>query len=208
MDNLLTLSLVANIILAFVLVVFYFFIKRLSKGKKDYVLFEGKIKEAEKLLSDSRERADDTLKTAAKKAEEIIENSNFLRNDIEGDFEKSLDALFEEIKKETKISFDKASQGFSEEARKDMVSFSKNLLLETEGLKGAVSEGISQAIKNMEGELEEYKKLKMGEIEKMVAQKVDSLSKEVLGKSLSEEDNFKLALNSLEKATKNEKNEL
>jgi len=183
------------------LVLMYFFKKSSMKGKKND-LFEEKIKEAEKFIAEAEIEARQTLLNASKKSSEILEKTEFFKKDLEEDFEGILKSSFDQIRKEVGLVFKEASDDFTMQAKRDMELFSNNLHSETENIKGVITEGITGSIKNVEAEIDSYRVERIKNIDKEIQTKVDSISKDVLGKSLDINDHLTLVKQSLTNAKK------
>lgn len=200
-QNLLVYVLIfTNGLMAVGLLALLFSFKKLIKRGKKHLRFEEKIKQAEKFIAEAEIEARETLLRASGKSSEILENAEFFKKDLEGDFEGILRETFDEIRREVGIVFKKASEDFALEAKRDMELFSNNLHSETENIKGVITEGITESIKKAEEEIDAYREERLKNIDKEVKTKVDSISKQVLGKSLDIDDHLKLIKQSLIKA--------
>lgn len=200
-QNLLVYVLIfTNGLMAVGLLALLFSFKKLIKRGKKHLHFEEKIKQAEKFIAEAEIEARETLLRASGKSSEILENAEFFKKDLEGDFEGILRETFDEIRREVGIVFKKASEDFALEAKRDMELFSNNLHSETENIKGVITEGITESIKKAEMEIDAYREERLKNIDKEVKTKVDSISKQVLGKSLDIDDHLKLIKQSLIKA--------
>ena len=181
------------------LILMFLYRKTVKKGK-DYLTFQGKIKDAESFISGAQIEARETLLKASNKSADIVKKAELFKGDLEENFETALKENFDDIRREVAVIFKKASEDFSSEAKRDMQEFSANLHSETESIKGIITEGITSAIKKAEEEVDEYRAERIKNIDKEIKERVDSISKEILGKSLDMEDHLKLVTESLGKA--------
>lgn len=177
-----------------------FLYKKLVRKGKNFLIFENKIKDAERFISDAQIEARETLLKASNKSSDIVKKAELFKGDLEGYFETALKESFDDIRREVSVIFKRASEDFSSEAKRDMQEFSSNLHSETESIKGIITEGITSAIKKAEMEVDEYRVQRIKNIDKEIKERVDSISKEILGKSLDIEDHLKLVTESLGKA--------
>ena len=191
-----------NALLAVAFLVIFVFYKKLIARGKEYLLLESKVKEAEKFIETAEIQARENIEKSSRKSSEIIEKAKLFGEDLQGDFESILRESFDVIRGEVSGLFESASKDFIEEARRDMKTFSVNLHSETENIKGVITDGIVGAIKKAEEGVEVYRSARMKNIEKEVKEKVDSLAREVLGKSLDTADQMNLVIESLNRAKK------
>jgi hypothetical protein len=189
-----------NGLLALSLLSLMFLHRKMVKKSKDYLTFQGKVKDAERFILDAQIEARETLLKASNKSTDIVKKAELFKGDLEGSFETALKESFNDIRREVAVIFKRASEDFSSEAKRDMQTFSANLHSETENIKGIITEGITSAIKKAEEEVDEYRAERMKNIDKEIKERVDSISKEILGKSLDIEDHLKLVTESLGKA--------
>ncbi|HVF69186.1 MAG TPA: hypothetical protein VNA13_01330 [Xanthomonadales bacterium] len=209
---------------AILLFVFYYFF-RLNKKERELEKKEGKIDtQYHQVVDDALTRERKILDDATMEAEKIITDAEYISTSDKETLEQALHKTVEEIKKEavqtghalvenyastlkeislhSQENFQDVAKEFEDNLKKQVQDF-QNVVkgLETD-LQKQIREFNEAMLPNLERELEEYKKERIQQTEKLVANIAQKASREILNKSISVDDHQKLITESLEKAKK------
>lgn len=151
---------------------------------------------SEKINAEAREKAVRIIETAREKAVEIITEAKFGTMRESDNLSQRLDEVSEQKLVEYKKMLQNVSKSIETTAVRELSEYRKSLELETNLGQKAVGDKIVQ-------ELADYKAKRIAQIDLQIADAVKKILLDVLGRSISAEDQNKIIISSLEKA-KNE----
>jgi len=146
------------------------------------------------------------LEDATNEADQIIGEAQHVSHDTQAMVDQALKGMMHDIQQQAVHTAHAFTQSYQESLRQiatssltDFQTVAKNLEAEMEQQVRTFRETI---LPGMEKELEEYKKSRMKQTEQTISQIVQTVSQELLNKSLSLTDHQNLLIESLEKAKK------
>ena len=153
---------------------------------------------------EAKKEAEELLKNARKRSLEMIKGAEFFGEEAKEDLMEALLRVTEEYGNESKKVFDKAREDVSEVIKGILTDIKtdveKDVVEANETLKTSISEGI----KNVEVDLQSFKKERMALVENQIAEtvkiRVNEIAEKILGKSLSLGDHEKLIMDALGEA--------
>lgn len=209
---------------AILVFVFYYFLK-FNAREKELEKKEGKIDtQYHQVVDDALTRERKILDDATTEAEQILTDAEYISSSDKEVLEKALRKTVEDIQKEavqtghilinnyssalkeialhSQENFQDVSKEFEDNLKKQANDFQNIVKSLEEDLQKKVKEFSGSLLPSLEKELEEYKKERLRQTEKLVADITQKASIEILNKSISIEDHQKLITESLEKAKK------
>jgi len=198
-------------------------IKRLNSQKNELENLTNRIYEKEaEVLRDARVKAESIINEAIEKAKEIIAGSNLITTESK----KALDEAFETLLKHQTSYFEKASQDFlqeyknelqalkeknieilkntskeiEEDTAKEIQDFDNILEKETVLSQKIIEEKIEKDYSKVQKEVEEYKNEMLNKVDAQILKLLQTVSKKVIGKSLSLQEHEQLIISALEQA--------
>jgi len=200
-------------------------IKKINSQKEELEALTNQIYDKEsEVLKDARSKAETIVNDAIQKAQEIITSSNNLNSQSK----KTLDEAFETLMKHQTGYFEKASQDFLEEYKKELESLKqKNIEIlkntsksieedtlrevedfdsiiekETVASQKIIQEKIEKDYARVQKEVDEYKTQMVNKVDEQIYKILQEVSKLVLGKSLSLAEHEQLIIDALDQAKK------
>lgn len=143
------------------------------------------------LVEKAKKKADGVIEGAIEKSGEILEETEYFKNSLIDQANKTL----EDSAKENIKEFDKQLDTLSTEAVDQM---KQNL----NSLEEVTKKKVEEAMVKVEAEIEQHKQNKLASIDTAVAEKVSALGLKLLGKSISLDDHDELVVKALEEAKK------
>lgn len=200
-------------------------LKRTHKLKKEYEDISLHVHEkAEHLIEDARKKALTIIEQANLEASQMLtktkkfntKSDEALKEQIEflasqqkkileensKDLVKGYKESLEELREQNINVFKNISKDIERDAVSEIKDFRQVLEKETLVSQKVVGGKVEEEYKKIQEELVEYKKEKLQEVDKSIFALILSITKVVLGKSLSIEDHEQLVLEALEKAKK------
>jgi hypothetical protein len=198
------LTIVADIII-FVLALYYFY----------------RLREKEKLIEKERTQTDENyhhvvddalvkerkiIEDAAYQASQIIAGTNYVTSSAK----TSMDQAMKTMEGSLEQKADDASHAFSKSYASTLQQVAAQSMTEFQTithdmgieLQRQTKEFGNTLLPRLEQELDEYKKIRLQQADRMVTQIIQEVSQEILNKSLSIEDHQRLLVEALEKAKK------
>jgi hypothetical protein len=170
----------------------------------------------------TKEKAMKIIQDATVQAEDILKRANVVKTDTSDAFQKQLQELTQKqqdtlnkASEELSNSFEQTIQQIEQDdvnvlrnvaqdlqtvTEKQIESFEQKLHDETIGTQETIDEKIQQAFKKAEADVEQYKQERLEKLDTQYMHVLAELTKEILGKRLSFEDQKELVTASLEKA--------
>lgn len=190
-----------------------------SKTVKKMHLYQ---REEQHLKAQMHKKADEIIEEAREKANKIIKEAHFIKNDAQDAFGKSLDiASQNQIKDFGKVASDfresykkeldlvkneateivkKIAKDIERDTLNDLKDFKEILKKETFASQKIVEAKIEEDYKRAEQEVEAYKKERLKGVEDHIYLVLQEVSKLVLGKALSVEEHERLIIDALDNA--------
>lgn len=223
-DLVLSIFVLSIALLAMALSYYHVLRKMILREKRYDELFTKMDEQGIDLLENARRRSAGIIEEATQKAQEIINQSQSLNNDSR----KMLDEALETLIKYQTSSFEKASQEFLEEYKKELNSLrnrtveiasnvSKDIeadtIREVDDYEKIIQKETMDSQKIVEGKIEEdyakiqkevsqYKDQMFKKIDEEIYGILESVSKEAIGKSIPLAQHEQLIIDALEKAKK------
>lgn len=195
---------IPNLIL-FVIMTYYLWrilTKEQELQKKEEKIDSGYHQVVDNALSKERK----ILEDAVAEADEIIAGAQYISQESKDVVKEALEKMAVDIQKATldtaqqyRTNHDLSLKQLTMQSITDFQDITKSL---KENLQKELESFHSKLLPKMEGELEEYKRARLEQIDKVVVQIVQIASQEILNKTLSVEDHEHLVRESLEKAKK------
>lgn len=179
-------------------------------------------KEEQGLKKQMHDKADEIIEEAREKAHKIISEAHFTKNKAKDAFEQSLSVAsqnqikdFENvsqdflnlykkelnlIKSQTAEIVRKMSKDVEKDILKDLKGFKEILKKETIASQKIVGEKIEEDYKNVEQEVQVYKKEQLKKVEDHIYSVLQAVSKLVIGRALSTEEHERLIIDALNRA--------
>ena len=169
--------------------------------------------QSQKLLSDAQVSANQIVKDATSKAEAIVKGAQNIDVSQQQMIVKALEAqsqkyiaLYQTSLKAIEQQALSAVQGAPEEIKKGIQAqinlVGQNLSKELVGTQNQFRIAMDTAYKNMQIDLESYKKAKINKVDENVLEAIESIAQEVIARSIPVEDHEQLILKSLDQAKK------
>lgn len=174
------------------------------------------------VLSDAEREAEAIVREAVEKAQETLADAQYIKGDLMQSIESSMRSiaesavisfqdetkvahkqfleLFGEVQNQYKQETQKTVQALEVEAASEMDAFRKQLSAEIIESQRKADLKAEEAYQVVMGELEEYKRKKMEELDTQVKSMVERVFVEVLGKSLTSSEHEKLVIEALDSA--------
>ncbi|MEK7559500.1 MAG: hypothetical protein AAB521_04300 [Patescibacteria group bacterium] len=202
---------------------YYHVLKKMMLREQRYdELFKGMDEKAVDLLENARKKSADIIEEATQKAQQIITGGQSLNNNSR----KMLDEALETLIKQQTSYFEKASQDFLQEYKKELnflrentVEIAKNaskaieadtlkevddyekvIQQETIGSQKIVEKKIEEEYAKTQKEVSAYKVEMLKKIDEEIYAILESVSKEAIGKSIPLAQHEQLIIDALEKA--------
>lgn len=144
---------------------------------------------------------------ATKEASEIISDTQFLTKTSTEEVNKALTQMEGTIEKQAGSTSQEFTKTYSESLQKVAAHSLTEFQTITKGMETELQKQTKEfresLLPRLEKDLEEYKKMKVAQTDRIITHVIQDVSQEILNKSLTVEDHQRLLLESLEKA-KNE----
>jgi|GEM_PF-6949139 len=200
MDSQLVMYALIGLNILYGLVIVFLFASYLKLLNKDHKQNSEQTEEVKKIMAE-----------ANKKTLEMVRKTEFITDDAKKEFNDSLMTVVDEYKKQSQKTLDlvnkelesatkKITKDAFEKALGDTDQMMKTLFEDTRAVKGMITKTASEGLLKIEGELEEYRKIRLSSIEKEVRGRIDELAKALLGKILTTEDHRDLIKQALGQA--------
>lgn len=207
-DTLFQLVLLALMIPHLVLfVVFGYFLLKLRKREHELDLKEGKIDaNYHQVVDNALTKERKILEDAIAEASEIIAGAQQISKESKDVINEALQKMTVDIQKEAADT----ARNFTSNYQVSLRQLALQSLADFQGVVKTLKEDLKQEIvqfhqtllPRMEKELEEYRKARLEQTDKMVVRIIQTVSQELIGKTISMEDHQKLVIEALEKAKK------
>ena len=188
-------------------VVFGYYMLKLRAKEKNLEVKEGKIDANYHQVVDSalsKERK--ILEDAIAEAGEIIAGAQYINKESRGVIAEALQKMTVDIQKEAADTAHNFTSNYQVSLRQlslqSLAGFQEVVKSLREDLKKEIVMFHETLLPKMEKELEEYKKARLEQADKMVVRIIQSVSQELLSKTISIEDHQKLVTDALERAKK------
>ena len=172
----------------FVIILIFILLKNTKKSK-----YEGAKEEAEELLRNARKRS-----------LEMIKGAEFFGEEAKEDLMEALLRVTEEYGNESKKVFDKAREDVSNVIKGILTDIKTDVEKDVVEVNETLKKSIGEGIKNVEVDLQSFKKERMALVENQIAEtvklRVNEIAEKVLGKSLTSDDHEKLIMDALDLA--------
>jgi len=179
-------------------------------------------RESVRVLDKAKESSINILKSSTKQASKTMREAQLLSDETKKLLDSSLDTLTSKQKKEiseaTKVLIEKnkelieksqdessrdmrnLTRRLEEELLSEIEAFKNNLHQEVIESEHIVEERVHSEYEALKGELARFKKQRLASIDREIAEIVERVGKEVLGKSISTRDHEDLIIKALEQA--------
>ena len=188
-------------------VVFGYYMLKLRAKEKNLEVKEGKIDANYHQVVDSalsKERK--ILEDAIAEASEIIAGAQYINKESRDVIAEALQKMTVDIQKEAADTAHNFTSNYQVSLRQlslqSLAGFQEVVKSLREDLKKEIVMFHETLLPKMEKELEEYKKARLEQADKMVVRIIQSVSQELLSKTISIEDHQKLVTDALERAKK------
>lgn len=191
-----------------ILIFFIYYFLHLRAKEQDLNRREGKLDtDYHQVVEGALSKERKILEDAAREADQIIADSRFVSKSVKDEVGNALQSMVVDVQNEaidTARTFTANYQlSLQQLATQSMGDFRNILKGLQDDLQRQVVEFRQSLLPALEKDLQEYKKTRLKETDRMVISIVQKSAQEILNKSLSLEDHQTLVLDSLEKAKKN-----
>jgi len=189
----------------FIFVGYYFF--RMRQKEMEIDKREGKFdRDYHEIVDSALAKERKILEDATATADQIIAKAKEINQTVTTDIAKALDSMSSETQKEALITsrkfgeeYQKILSGLSRQSTNDFEAVFKEMKT---GMLTQIEEFQKSTVPILKKEVEEYKKLKMEEVDKKAVAMAQKAAEEIFNKSLPLEDQQNLVIAALEKAKK------
>lgn len=161
-------------------VIFYF---RLNKKYGELLEEEDAIKR------NLKQKSEEAFKLAAQEAKDLLNETDFFTNDLKKKFEEIVASLASQSVGELNKSIYTEMQKFSLNLKEEIIN-SQKMMRST----------MEQEYKGVRSEVEAYKKAALARVDNKIMELLQVVTRDVLGKSLSQGEHKELVIKSLEEA--------
>lgn len=180
--------------------------------------------EAQHILSRANEEATEIIRTATRKARELLEGAGTVRQDTASALETEIKALAdqhkqylqdaslkyvetyqhmaEQAQEDYLATLHAASQSMAHDAKRTLDMFESFLKDQTIGYKQQMEKKIEDLRNTVNDQVNEYKREKLKRVDKAIDEIIVSVAKLVIGRSLNIKEHNELVLRALEEAKK------
>jgi len=203
-----------GLLLIGVIITYFWLIRKYLSLEHEKVQNQAQISaQSQKLIQDAQASATQIVKDATIKAEAIIKGAQDISTNQQQVIAQALEtqsqkyiAVYQQSLKSIEGQILTAVKGAPEDIKKgiqaqiDLVG--QELAKELAGTQNQFRVAMDTAYKNMQADLENYKKAKMAKVDESIMDAVEEIAKEVVARSIPVEDHEELILKSLEQAKK------
>jgi F0F1-type ATP synthase membrane subunit b/b' len=211
---------ILSLALAAVAVSYVFLLMRLGKSEKDKIFLQSKIRDqTSEILKDAHEKRLRIIQEATERAHSIIKDTEGFRFDTQKQFaadlqdfkkrqedlvvlrseeiSKLFDGFIASLQQSAEKQFGAATKNMEKQAVGEMEDFRKEIESERLFVKKQMSERLDEEYKKAQKNIEDYRAEQIKKLDKQVFDIVNTLTREVVGRSLSMQDHQDLVQKAL-----------